>query len=453
MKPVLFITFSFYSSDIFVSRDSVKYEPIISSKRSVSGKTRTRTLKDLLKIDLINQLIYDDILPKIKKNEVFLESQIFSISTERMYFYSNFDAKKAKQLTFIENLVKEKMISVENQKRIIASYKPYEIKERFEFLPYCNNALVFDLKKYSLNPLEYYPLIFNEIKKIVPNFNFTNFTIAIKKSDYGDLIRQDAVFSFKISNKKYTHTGFQKFKRKIPDSTQKPDTLAKVSEEFHKCVNKYLKDINSDKRLYFVKNIVHGTGYSLEKDFGLILMTEKQRALWGEDMSTFSREKHENTFNTEGVQNLIKEYQQIGLFEHLTKNEVDSAFQKIEVAEINSFSSILSCFPKTIVYFDWESGNLENPYEELTLEFAASSRGAFTPTLINDNFEKDEKNKTTRYGFTLKGKRHETDLEMQSDWLDPKFMELIETALTEHNIDGEIYRCLDNGQAAGYIFF
>ncbi|MCB0610193.1 MAG: hypothetical protein KDD12_20895, partial [Lewinella sp.] len=56
------------------------------------------------------------------------------------------------------------------------------------------------------------------------------------------------------------------------------------------------------------------------------------------------------------------------------------------------------------------------------------------------------------YGFEFNGKIYHRDLTAQSDWLDPQFMELIDIALKENKVDGAIYYCMDDGQAAGFIF-
>ncbi|MCU0354589.1 MAG: hypothetical protein MUD08_12770, partial [Cytophagales bacterium] len=116
--------------------------------------------------------------------------------------------------------------------------------------------------------------------------------------------------------------------------------------------------------------------------------------------------------------------------------------------EIRNFFDMLICFPKTINFFDWETGNLHNPYEELTKAFADVSRGAFTPTEIIDQFEKDWNKKTTPYGFRFKGKTYSEQLNMNGDWLDSRFFELIEEALADNGVDGKFYLCVNDG----YIF-
>ena len=70
--------FSFFMSDIMIGGNKENYEPLISPKRSVLGKTRTRTLNDLFKIGLINKMAFDLLLPMIKSNLIYSEFQIFN---------------------------------------------------------------------------------------------------------------------------------------------------------------------------------------------------------------------------------------------------------------------------------------------------------------------------------------------------------------------------------------
>jgi hypothetical protein len=429
--------------------------------KSVSGKTRTSLLNALLKTGLINQRIYDETLPKIKSNSLFLEVYVMDFITERFVYYEDFDENLKNQLAFLENLKTNNILSETQHKNLIKSYKPYELKRHFDFISYCNNALVFELSQYPRNPEDYYRLIFNDIKKILPDFDFTNLSIKVFENPRfkSDLIELKASISFDVKGRTYKNTFWHDFMKKNPTEKDKKEKLPPISIDFHKGINKWLADINSEKRLYYAnKSDIDKQGnlegaYSKET-FGLILLHEKQYKTWKTSESSYFlfSQSHDHTFNTERVKTIIQEYEKIGLFNHLSKAEIDSAKMKVTESEISNYQDILLCFPKNIIYFDWESGNLENPYEELTLNFAAASRGEFTPHTIKDNFLKDEKKEKTRYGFTLQGKKYETTLKMNNDWLDPQFVELIKQAIKDQNIDGNIYYCLDNGQAVGYIF-
>jgi hypothetical protein len=429
----------------------------ISHKRSALGKNRTRTLKDLLKIGLINQLIYDETLPKIQSNQLFLEAYLLDYLTKRVVYFEDFEDNKKRELKLLNQLKTNKILSENGYKNLIKSYKPYEIKSKFDYLAYSNNAITIDLKQYSLSPDVYYPLIFDKIKDILPEFNFTNLSIKITNNDKYDktLIEQKATLSFEVNGRIYKNTFWHDFVKKTPDSLEKKENIAVVRDDFHKGINKWLADIHANKRLYFANNAYQGeAGQPWVSDgrIGLILLDEKQFKAWGDYEPYFMQiQSHDNTFNTEGCLKIIEEYNKIGLFNHLTKIDIDSSKMRLEEVEIDSYAGILSFFPKNLVYFDWESGNLENPYEEITLDFAAASRGIFTPTDIVDNFKKDWKNKTTHYGFTFKNKRYEAELEIKTDWLDYKFKQLIDQALKEQGDETAIYSCVSNGQEGGFV--
>lgn len=133
--------------------------------------------------------------------------------------------------------------------------------------------------------------------------------------------------------------------------------------------------------------------------------------------------------------------------------EIREAKEKVASTDIGSIEELLLQFPKTIVLFDWETGNLENPYEDLTKQFEQAARGSFSITNIIDDYRKGwKKAKKIKYAFTMNGRTYETMLDFKDDWLDSRFMELLQKAMKENKVDGNLYYCVDNGQESGYIF-
>jgi hypothetical protein len=427
----------------------------IHSKRSALGKTITRTLNDLRRIGLIDEKIHRDVLTEIRAGNAYLEMLVVGFAAQRAAYYEDFADNRAKEIAFLQHLKEKQVLSEANYRKLVASYQAYELKKKFDFLPYCNQAKVFDLATYPLEPAQYYEQIFKQVKQILPDFNYRNLTIELQSQQGQDteFIEQNVSISFEVDGRKYRNHFYHNSVRKVPQSDDRPDSLPRISTHFHKGINKWLADKNSPQRLYYANKFEAGSAYSSHM-FGLIQLTEEQFKAWGTYHSDYflSKQSHDNTFNSDNIQRIAAEYERIGLFSHLTAAEKDQARIKLEESEIDSYQSILLCYPKTIVYFDWETGNLENPYQALTSRFSEASRGAFMPTKIKDTFQKDWKKKKTRYGFEWKGKQYEVELKMSSDWLDPKFIELIEKAMTENQLDGKMYYCLDDGQAAGYIF-
>ena len=429
---------------------------LIHKNRSVLGKTCTRTLQDIYDVGLINKVVFEEALQLIRQNNLVFEVYVTAYAYERITYYEDFEENKSKEVKFIQGLNEAGIISNEKKNELIESYKPFELKTKFEILEYCSNTKTFELKDYSMNPEIGYKEIFTDIRTLVPNFNFENFRASIKDVENpwdDDLIEQKGIITFKVDSTNYYNSFFYDYKRKNPKENEKEsDTLLKISNEFHKGINKLLADRNSSYRLYYANKSDDGGVYGKQK-FGLILLTEEQFKAWGTYNSDYFlfNQSHDNSFNTSNIQIMIDEYKSLGLFDHLTDNEVRIGENCVSESVIENHQSILSCFPKTIVYFDWETGNLENPYESIIKKFSEASRGDFKPTNIVDTFENSWEHETTGFSFDSNGKNYSADLKMDGDWLDSDFLTLIKQSMIDSNIGSQIYYCLDDGQAGGYI--
>ncbi|WP_052600370.1 hypothetical protein [Aureispira sp. CCB-QB1] len=435
--------------------NTVKEFELIHEKRSVLGKTCIKTLNDFNEIGLINENVFQDVLKAIKNKEVFIEFFMVQKCTDRMHYYNQYETNKSRQIELLRSLKNIKLISDKDFEEINTSYRKWELKEKFEFLRYCKKAKTFNLEDYPNNPIKAFPLIFEEIKNIVPNFNYKNLTVTLTKEDdqysYG-LIEVKINISLEVNGKIYSKTSFYDFVNVIPNEEIQIDTSLKILHEIQSIVNKVLVDQDSKERLYFANKRGNYSAYN-NKEFGLILMNEREYKAWGNlDPYFLSQENHDNSLNSKNIDEIIKDLLKMGLFKHLSNKEIIDSKEKIKTSAIERFQDLLIHFPKTIVYFDWETGNLENPYEELTKEFREASRGAFNPRNIIDEFEKSWGNTSTLFSFEFKGKKYEANLLMNRDWLDPEFMELIEKALVENKVDGRIYPCISDGQVGGYIF-
>jgi hypothetical protein len=203
--------------------------------------------------------------------------------------------------------------------------------------------------------------------------------------------------------------------------------------------------------------LLHDKGNMLQaKEVGLILLKQGEAEIISQNPNVLHQETYDDRLSYQNIERMISDFTDHGLFSHLNQAQLDSARQRVFDSDINSIEDVLSCFPKTIVAFDWESINLENPYEELTRNFADAGLGIFTIGGIEDRY-KDGWTKTKKkvnkikYAFTMNDKHYSTMLEFHGDWLDPEFMKLLERAMKETNADCDIYRCIDNGQEAGYL--
>ena len=230
---------------------------------------------------------------------------------------------------------------------------------------------------------------------------------------------------------------FHDYRREIPDPARS-SRPSKLDHGFNKAVNKWLTDIGSPDRLFTVNLPIAGEGPYGGTRVGLLLLKKGQAESITTEPYLLSRESFDSQLSRKNLQRMITNLSGKGFFSHLSKPEMDSALDLLGTADIGSVADVLAQFPKTFVVFDWESGNLENPYQELTVEFGQISRGKFNPTRIVDEFEKGFKGqKSVKFFFVFDGKKYESALPFNGDWLDPHFMEMIRQALRDKDVDGD----------------
>mgnify|MGYP005666384923 CR=1 FL=1 len=417
-----------------------KYPQSVSHTRSTLGKTWETTLSDLLKIQLIDQKVYQGVLDLIEVYDLQGEADIFKYAAQKMIFFKNFAESKRKELSFINNLHQKGILSKDNLEKLLASYQDWELKKKFDYLNYCNHAKTFDIRDYPNDPVFFYREMFKEIKIIIPEFDFLDLQISAVEKPFenrkGGILF--ATVKFTLRDKPYENDiRAGHIQSSFPD-TSKLDTVISLDNHFYTSVNKFLADIRSEQRLYFTRKRHPKHGLS-HHEFGLILLTEEQANAWDDGTGFLSQEQHNNQFNTANIQKAIEQYQMIGLFNHLTPQEIEKGKNKVKKSAITGYQDILYCFPKNIVFFDGEMGNLDNPYEEFVQIYSLISRGAFTPTNIVDRFQQSWEKPTTYFAFEFGGKLYEITLKMQDDWLDFEVDRIIRQALTENQVDGNFH--------------
>lgn len=416
---------------------------LIHERRSVLGKTRTRTLHDLLQLGLIDNSIHQKALNALQDGSVFSEYDLLEFCTKEIDARFRYPQEKQQQLEQLDQLYQAQLLSKNNLNTIKNSYQAWELQDKFDWLFYCKNAKFFSSENYPADP----------IKALIPNFNYKQLNVQFveKEHPYGnDLIEKQLSVSFELDGTTYAYTSYYDYVSINKKETH--PTLLKMPHGIQTIVNKVLNDRNAKERLYFANKSVFPTSHEKE-GFGLILMTKDQCNAWGGTTTYFlSQESHDNSLTSRKISNIVTDLENLGLFVHLTPTELLIAKEELNSRLITQYQDILLAFPKTIVFFDWETGNLENPYEELTQAFGEITRGLFTPTNIVDEFAKSWEKPTTLFSFDFKGKTYSTSLKMERDWLDPTFMSLISTALKEQGIEGDFYPCLNNGQAGGYMY-
>lgn len=430
-----------------------KYAGCISSKTSVIGYTRLKTLNTFLTAGIIDEKIFNETNTALQSNKIRDEIALLKFMLYRSTHYTYYDFNKKEQVEYIGVLAKNGILSEEEKENLLRSYVGGELKAIPEMLEFSSRYVHVDLRGYEPDPTKMYPAIFERLQKLLPEFRYSNLKVQIVEEKEGGLIRQDIKLSFIADSTRYVNTFYHDYRNADSTEENPGSQLPGVDQDFHKGINKWLSDIESPFRLYTLNTQGQGeNGYS-QMRVGLLLLKKGEDSLITREASLMSQESFDERLTRKNIDKMIEEFRLVGFFDHLTPGEIQDAKDKVESADINSIENVLICFPKLIVVFDWETGNLENPYEQLTKEMTAASRGGFNATDIIDDYKKGwQKAKQVKYGFTINGKRYEEMLNFNGDWLDPKFLSLIRRALLENNIDGQFHYSIDNGQESGYMF-
>jgi hypothetical protein len=425
----------------------------ITAQTSTLGYTRMKTLSTFLRSGLIDEKIFNDCQAAFRAKQLRDEVELLRFMVKRSTYYRYYDADKKDQESYILSLVQHGILTEQGMQNLLQSYKEYELKKLPDILKESERYCLVDLHAYNPDPKLTYPVIFESVKKLFPEFHFSNLSIQVVEHKEVDLIRQDVKLSFMMDTVRYSHLFFHDYRKQKPTPDNPDDEPSRVDQDFHKAINKWLTDIASPFRLYTVNILDEDEGAYGGRSVGLLKLKEGEDSLITTGVYAISRESFDQGLSRKKIEKMLSDLSQNGLFNHLTHAQIDSAKEQIASNELNTIKDVLLQFPRTIVAFDWESGNLNDPYKQLTREFMAASRGAFKVTNITDEFKKGwKKAKKVKYGFTMNGKRYEKMLIFEGDWLDPDFLQLLRSALSENKINGHIYDFINDGQAGGYIF-
>lgn len=433
----------------FFFRPDENYQSLIHPKRSVYGLTRTRTSKELFEIGLCSKRTFEIVSKQLTDSIIRNESDLLRVIYENEKWAVEYEKNKKQEQEFSEQLVELGLLDYESITVLNERYQSLELLGRHEILKECSSARFFEQQGLPKEVVQRYDSIFQIINTIVPDLKASAITVTpiLNEMDF-ELIEESLALSFDSHGKTFTHKFYNRFINKTKDKSQ--EEKVEIGNEFYKGVNKYLRDQRSEYRLHFINVPDKGSVYG-DEEFGLIVLNKEQADFLSQESYFLSRESYDNGLSTSAIDSLISNFQRMGI----TPQIDDSKALKDEILanENNQTKDVLLAIPNTIVLFDWETGNLENPYEELTILFGKATRGAFNPKNIVDGYSKVRKDSdVVDYRFTFKGSVYSRSLRFESDWLDPLFFDLIHKAMKEQGVDGKFHFCVDFGQATGFIF-
>ncbi|MEM6265769.1 MAG: hypothetical protein AAGI38_24925 [Bacteroidota bacterium] len=150
------------------------------------------------------------------------------------------------------------------------------------------------------------------------------------------------------------------------------------------------------------------------------------------------------------IEGYFSTYDSLGLLSHLNDEEKGHELNRLKGESISSAEDILYEIENVCQGFDWEMSDGDQPYKKAILEFAAITRGEFTPTKIKDGFSFEKEKAYVSFDF--KGKTYQTSVDVFRDWYDEAFLMLINKALEENDLSGKFYDLPDGGQTSSHIY-
>lgn len=160
-----------------------------------------------------------------------------------------------------------------------------------------------------------------------------------------------------------------------------------------------------------------------------------------------------NAWSTMQILGLIDELSGIGLFSHLSAQEIARAQRQLMRGYVNSPLAVVAAFPNLVHRFDAEMVyDPAEDYARLIQGAMGISRGVFEPHHVIVDLSSDDAH--MGISFTYAGINFARKLEHRgsSDWVDFEYCRMINQALEETGTNGRLYTLETGDQTAALVF-
>jgi hypothetical protein len=219
--------------------------------------------------------------------------------------------------------------------------------------------------------------------------------------------------------------------------------LGMVGSDFHEIVNKWLADEGADYRIHRAPyhRMWHGMPAMGYDRIGLIALTADQSKYIRRisyDLLNIPQEMFDEYAGPRGIERAVTAYKKLGLLDHLSGEQIAEGTAKALSTGLNSVNDILRQFKDVIVEIPLETLLWDQLYADNLRGLAQATRGAFSPSNIVDGYRVHGPSQFD-FAFDVGKRSYHTTLHMEDDWLDPKFFELVDSAIAESVPDGRFY--------------
>jgi len=421
-------------------------------------------LEQLNSTGVLSASTYEYLTGEVASGRVFDKLQLYQMAKEKLAREESVDPNLLKPR--LDALRTADILSEQGYASLLGALEAAELQNPIEFLTYIEQAQMFDLTNYPIEPASYFPAIYQSVAHMlsqtdIVNGDISEFELELipdqEMNQIYDLLLEakpdrderttdewrayDALVSVQIDDRHYEQTSFHS-----PSSDEQTFLGRIESEGIVNLFNKVLRDQASPYRLFSISSFDPHVDYSR---FGFIALTEAQADVYWR--GSWHGADYTSALTSDRIVEIVALLSDIKLLDHLSEDEISEGKKQIARQYITHSHQLLSAFKDVVLLFDWESAEGNTPYLYLLDSLSDISHGAFNPTDIEDAF--DWESQTAGIAFTLNGNRYSTELEFNSDWLDPEFFKFVESVAATEALTGQFYPLSEDEYGVeGYIF-
>jgi hypothetical protein len=424
---------------------------LVATSRSVFGKTRTRTARDLYALGLLSRPDYEQVQQGLAAQQLDTEAAVCQQAAQLALARFTQPARRVAFDSLLLRLRQANVLTASAQQRALAvSTRVRSELDLDALLPYCQPVRV--LTGLPRAPPQLYPQLLAEAAALLPAFRYSAARAQLTETPSGGGTAQEVTLSFTASGRRYTNhlrLGWQPAQRPAP-ARRAPyidaDALAGI--------NQWLRDQHAPGRLYLAYlNINDDDGDAATRpQYALALLTPAQLAAWGEPGSFAGPEPGAGQFTSARIEAALALYQRIGLLAGLPPAEVAEGRRQALSGTASSYPALVQCFPSLVVEMGGEDAEEPQAYAKTLARVAAATRGAFRPRRVRDDFPGQQARKqTSAFSFDCGPRHYRATFVSDLGWMDWGFVTLMERAVRE-NTPGRLYY-LNEGDETGLYFY
>ena len=421
----------------------------IADTRSVFGKTRTRTARDLHELGLLNEAGYAVITKELTAGELLDELGVCHRAAQLALDVVAYPARQAALDSLLTRLTQAGVLSSMGRQRALADSQVMQQFDLFRLVPYCERARVVKLAALPRDPRQAYPQLLAEVAALYPAFRYAAVSMGLTETPEREnhYLEQQVTLAFTANGRRYRTAFEQGYRLDEPA----PAGATSVAEEFLNLINQWLRDQQAAERLYPAytpdEHSVYGDDYQ-----GLVLLTSTQRAAWGKTSNLFGGVAEEPLFTSARIEQALALYQRLGLLAGLSAAELRDGRRRALQGNVGSYATLLACFPGLVVSTGGEDAEEPGSYGRAVRQVAARSRGAFRPTRIRDDFEGQQREpQHSTLSFVSGGRTYRATLTSDLGWMVNDFTELLRRAVRE-TTSGQLYYLGWGDETGLYLF-